>query len=581
MATHQQPSIFSLLSEPTNLKSLAQIHALSIKTELHTHPLFLRKFLSSFTHEPITCQHVSYARQFFNQVQHPDVFAFNTLSRLYSRSDDPLNSFEIFVLMLQNGIQPDNYTFPCLLKACAYAKALEEGKQAHCVCVKLGFSNNEFVEPTLVNFYAECGEISAARSVFDRSGHADVISYNSIITACVRNNRPSEALSLFREMQEKKIKPTHVTILNVLNSCALIGTLELGKWVHEFAKKNKFDALIKINTALIDMYAKCGSLKDAIKLFDEMLEKDTPAWSAMIISYALHGQSEKAISLFESMKREGIKPDSITFLGVLHACSHNGKVEQGLYYFNKMKDYGIIPSIKHYGCITDLLARSGQLERAYKYINEVPILPSVILWRTLLFSCGVYQNFDLGKRVFERILELDRSHGSDYVIFSNLCAKKGKLKEMNYVRRLMVENNVVKIPGCSSIEVNNTVHEFFSRDGTHKKSKLVRKLVDELVRDLKRVGYVPDISRVSHVEMEENEKEISLRYHSEKLAVAFGIFNTRKGEEIRVCKNIRICEDCHSFVKLVSKVHGRSILVRDLNRFHCFENGACSCKDFW
>ncbi|XP_072978381.1 pentatricopeptide repeat-containing protein At2g02980, chloroplastic-like [Typha angustifolia] len=574
------PPLSSLLSKCSTLRELKQLHALAIKSQLQDHPSFITKFISSCTVQPSPSS-LDYAHQLFDRIPQPDAVLFNTMSRGYSRSHTPMQSISMFLHMLESGVSPDDYTFPSLLKACASAKAAEEGRQAHGIAVKLGVVENIYVRPTLINMYAECGNIRAARTLFDRTDGCCVVSYNSMITACVRNSRPSEALALFREMQAKGLKPTDVTMLSVLSSCALLGALELGKWIHEYIKKNGLGSYVKVNTALIDMYAKCGSLEDAVSVFQEMTSKDTQAWSAMIVAYAVHGLGTEAISIFEDMKRKGIKPDDITFVGVLYACSHSGLVDEGLRYFDSMRGYGIIPGIKHYGCVVDLLARSGQLEKAYKFIDGLPIKPTPILWRTLLSACGGHGDVDLGKRVFERILELDDSHGGDYVILSNMCANNGRWEDMNQIRKLMGARGVVKMPGCSSIEVNNMVHEFFSGDGKHPQSREAHKMVDEVVEQLKLVGYVPDTSQVFHVDMGEEEKEASLRYHSEKLAIAFGLINTPPGTTIRVVKNLRVCGDCHSMAKLVSMIFGRQIILRDLNRFHRFEKGECSCRDYW
>ncbi|CAD5174922.1 unnamed protein product [Musa acuminata subsp. malaccensis] len=571
------PFPFSLLTKCTSLRQLQQLHALAIKSRLQHHPPLLTKLITSCPPSAM-----DYARRLFDQIPDPDVVLFNTLSRGYSRSDDPIQSVAVFARMLDAGVGPDDYSFPTLLKACASAKASEEGRQAHGAAVKLGFADNIYVLPTLISMYAECGELNVARALFARTDGRCVISYNSMITACVRSSRPSEALALFRELQAKGLEPTDVTMLSVLSSCALLGALELGKWIHEYVRKNGFGSFVKVNTALIDMYAKCGSLEDAIGVFGDMGSKDTQAWSAMIVAYAIHGHGSKAISLFEEMLKEGIKPDGITFLGVLYACSHSGKVEEGLGYFRTMRGrHGVIPGIKHYGCVVDLLARAGRLDEAFEFIDGLPMQPTPILWRTLLSACGGHGDVDLGKRAFERILELDDTHGGDYVIISNMCASDGRWEDVNRIRQLMSERGAVKVPGCSSIEVANTVHEFFSGDGKHPQSEAAHRMVDEVVERLKSVGYVPDTSRVFHVDMGEEEKEASLRYHSEKLAIAFGLINTPPGTTLRVVKNLRVCGDCHSMAKMVSMAFDREIVLRDLNRFHHFKDGLCSCGDFW
>ena len=430
--------------------------------------------------------------------------------------------------------------------------------------------------------YTACNEMDCARRVFDKIWEPCVVTYNAMITGYARGSRPNEALSLFRELQARNLKPTDVTMLSVLSSCALLGALDLGKWMHEYVKKNGFNRFVKVNTALIDMYAKCGSLDDAVCVFENMAARDTQAWSAMIMAYAIHGHGLKAVSLFKEMRKAGTEPDEITFLGLLYACSHTGLVEEGFEYFYGMRDkYGVIPGIKHYGCMVDLLGRAGRLEEAYEFIVGLPIRPTPILWRTLLSACGSHGNVELGKRVIEQIFELDDSHGGDYIILSNLCARAGRWEDVNYVRKLMNERGVVKIPGCSSVEVNNVVHEFFSGDGVHSVSTKLHQALDELVKELKLVGYVPNTSLVFHADMEDEEKEVTLRYHSEKLAITFGLLNTPPGTTIRVVKNLRVCGDCHSAAKLISLIFDRQIILRDVQRFHHFKDGKCSCEDYW
>eukprot|EP00268_Persea_americana_P065399 TRINITY_DN8727_c0_g1_i1.p1 TRINITY_DN8727_c0_g1~~TRINITY_DN8727_c0_g1_i1.p1 ORF type:complete len:609 (+),score=79.87 TRINITY_DN8727_c0_g1_i1:132-1958(+) len=573
-------SVSLLINRCTSLRELKQIHAATIKSNLQHDISVLTKLINFCSLRPSSA--MDYAQLLFDQIPQPDVVLFNTMSRGYARTHTPLQALLLFTQMLNLGIFPDDYTFPSLLKACANSKALEQGRQVHCVTTKHGLHRNIYVHPTLINMYVECGDLAAARRLFDQMGRPCVVSYNAMITGYARSSRPNEALALFRELQASNLKPTDVTMLSVLSSCALLGALELGKWIHEYIKKHGLDVYVKVSTALIDMYAKCGSLEDAIHVFERTGTRDTQAWSAMIVASALHGHGERAISLFEEMKGTRIQPDDITFLGVLYACSHTGMVNEGRRYFYIMRDdYGIVPSIKHYGCVVDLLGRAGLLDEAYKFIKELPIKPTPILWRTLLSACGVHGNVELGKRVFKHIFQLDDSHGGDYVILSNMCAAKGRWEDVNHIRKLMKDKGVTKVPGCSSIEVENVVHEFFSGDGTHPQSVELHRMLDELVKQLKMVGYVPDTSLVSHPDMTEEMKEATLRYHSEKLAIAFGLINTPPGTTIRVVKNLRVCGDCHSAAKFISMIFNRQIILRDLQRFHHFKNGLCSCGEYW
>ncbi|KAI3429162.1 DYW_deaminase domain-containing protein [Psidium guajava] len=574
------PHPLSLLPNCNSLKELKQIQAFTLKTHLQRDISVINKLVNFCTQCP-NDDSIGHAQKLFDEIPHPDIVLFNTMSRGYSRVDDPLRAMALFVRVLNLGLFPDDYSFPSLLKACAGAKALAEGKQLHCFAVKLGLTHNAYVSPTLINMYTECGDVDAARRVFDKISDPCVVVYNSIINGYARSSRPNEALSLFREMQASNLRPDDVTILSVLTSCALLGSLELGKWIHEYVQRHGLDG-VKVNTALIDMFAKCGSLEDAISTFENMKIKDTQAWSAIIVAYATHGHGSTAISMFEEMVRTQVSPDEVTFLGLLHACSHTGLVEEGYRFFHDMKnEYGIDPGIKHFGCMVDLLGRAGRLDEAYNFIHELPVKPTPILWRTLLSACSSHDNIDMAKRIIQKILELDDTHGGDYVILSNMSARAGKWEDVDSLRKMMNERGAVKVPGCSSIEVDNVVHEFFSGDGVHSVYTSLHHALDQLIEELKLVGYVPDTSLVCHANMEEKDKEITLRYHSEKLAIAFGLLNTAPGTMIRVVKNLRVCRDCHSAAKLVSLIFGRQIVLRDIQRFHQFEDGECSCGDYW
>ncbi|CAF1919913.1 BnaCnng39450D [Brassica napus] len=582
--TLNPPNPILLISKCTSLRELMQIHAYAIKSHVYNHKdhSFITKLINFCTESPTTSS-MSYARHLFDAMPEPDIVSFNSIARGYSRSLNPIESFTLFVDVLEGGMVPDHYTFPSLLKACAAAKGLEEGRQLHCLSMKLGIDDDVYVCPTLINMYTECEDVDAARRVFDRIIEPCVVSYNAMITGYARRNRPNEALSLFREMQGKSLKVNEITLLSVLSSCSLLGSLGLGKWIHEYATKHGFCKYVKVNTALIDMYAKCGSLDDAVSLFEKMRHKDTPAWSAMIVAYANHGEAEKSILMFERMRSECVQPDEITFLGLLNACSHRGLVKQGREYFSRMvEEFKIVPSIKHCGSMVDLLGRAGRLDDAYRFIDTLPISPTPMLWRILLSSCSSHNDLKLAEKVSERIFEMDDSHGGDYVILSNLYARNKKWEDVDFLRKVMKDRRAVKVPGCSSIEVKNVVHEFFSGDGvksnTHTKLHIA---LDEMVKELKVAGYVPDTSMVVHADMSDHEKEIAVRYHSEKLAIAFGVLNTPPGTTVRVVKNLRVCRDCHNAAKLISVVFGRRVVLRDVQRFHHFEDGKCSCGDFW
>ncbi|KAI5659542.1 hypothetical protein M9H77_28335 [Catharanthus roseus] len=566
----------SLLSKCNSLREIKQIQAFLIKTHLQNDIFAMKKIINCCTFNPSTSK-MHHAHLLFDQIPQPDIILFNLMARGYAHSETPLQSLALFVKIQCFGIVPDNYTFPSLLKACAKMNALEEGKQLHCLAIKYGLNSDIYVFPAVINMYIWGSDLHSARRIFDRILEPCVVTYNAMIMGYARSSQPNKALTLFRELQTKKLKPTEVTILGVISSCALLGALELGKWIHDYVKKNGFHRYVKVNTALIDMYAKCGSLEDAISVFNSMNIKDRQAWSTMIMAYAIHGGGYEAISVFEEMIKLQVQPDGVTFLGVLYACDHAGLIEHCFTYFYRMRDeYRIIPGIKHYGCVVDCLGRAGRLIDAYNFINNLPIEPTSLLWRTLLAACSIHGNVNLGKKVTEQIQKLDNLHSGDYVIYSNMYAKAGQWEDVKEFRKKMKDKGLTKVPGCSLIEMNNAVHEFFSGGGDQE----LHQAVDKLFEKLKLVGYIPDISSDQEMEDEE-EREIRLRYHSEKLAITFGLINSSAEETIRVVKNIRVCRDCHSAAKLISLISGRSIILRDVQRFHHFRDGKCSCGDYW
>ncbi|XP_049365096.1 pentatricopeptide repeat-containing protein At2g02980, chloroplastic isoform X2 [Solanum verrucosum] len=478
-------------------------------------------------------------------------------------------------------------------------KSLRDLKQIQAFSIKTQMQNDIFFMSKLINFCTKNPTpafMYHAHLLFDKIPQSDIVLFNFLARGYARSDTPLNAFVLFLKILTLDVVPDFYTFPSLLkacagaealeegvvSSCALLGSLGFGKWVHEYVKKNGFDQYVKVNTALIDMYAKCGSLADAISVFESMPYRDTQAWSAMIMAYAIHGRARCAITLFQEMQNTQVNPDGITFLGLLYACNHSGLIEEGFRFFNSMKEnYRIVPGVKHYGCMLDLLARAGRLTDAFKFLTELPILPTLLLWRTLLAACSIHGNVDLGKLVLERIFELDKSHSGDYVIFSNMCARAGKWEEVNYIWKLMKERGIKKIPGCSSVEVNNVLHEFFSGEVTRIEHRELHQEVDKLIEKLKLVGYVPDTSIAFRPGLKDEDKEATLRYHSEKLAITFGLLNSPPGKTIRVVKNLRICGDCHSAAKFISLIFKRNIIIRDLHRFHHFEGGNCSCGDFW
>lgn len=308
---------------------------------------------------------------------------------------------------------------------------------------------------------------------------------------------------------------------------------------------------------------------------------DLVSWNALVAALGQHGYGVEAVELFEQMLHENITPDRISFLTVISACSHAGLVEKGRHYFNIMHSvYKIKPGEDHYARLIDLLSRVGRLLEAKEVIQNMPYKPGAPIWEALLAGCRTHKNVDLGVEAAEKLFELTPQHDGTYILLANTFAAAGRWDEAAKVRKLMRDQGVKKEPGCSWIKVENTVHVFLVGDTAHPEIQVVYNYLEELRLKMRKMGYVPDTQYVLH-DMETEQKEYALSTHSEKLAVVFGILKLPRGATIRVFKNLRICGDCHSALKFMSKVEAREIIVRDGNRFHHFRDGECSCGNYW
>ena len=410
----------------------------------------------------------------------------------------------------------------------------------------------------------------------------NLVSWNSMLNGFAANGRPNEVLTVFREMMDVDFAPDGFTMVSVLTACAEIGTLALGRRVHMYLAKVGLVGNSHVGNALIDLYAKCGSVDDARKVFEEMgTGRTVVSWTSLIVGLAVNGFGKEALELFGAMEREKLVPTEITMVGVLYACSHCGLVDDGFMYFDRMKEeYGITPRIEHLGCMVDLLGRAGKVEKAYDYIVTMPLEPNAVVWRTLLGACAMHKKLELGEAAWARLVELDPGHSGDYVLLSNLYAAVGRWADVHVLRKTMVKDGVRKNPGRSLVELRNSVYEFVMGDRSHPESEQIYRMLAQIAERLRHEGYIPRTSNVL-ADIEEEEKETALNYHSERLAIAFALLKSLPSTPIRIVKNLRVCRDCHTVIKLISKIYDREIIVRDRSRFHHFKGGSCSCKDYW
>lgn len=494
----------------------------------------------------------------------------------------------LYQQMNRIGVASDRFTYPLVLKACVVSSPssvllLREGKEIHGHILRCGFESEIHVATTLVDFYAKYGQISSARYVFDGISDKNVVCWSAMIGCYAKNNRPFEAMERFHSMIKDVPyeEPNSVTMVSVLQACSSLSALGQGRVAHAYILRHGHTSIISVMNALLTMYVKCGNLDAARCIFDLMSRKDVVSWNSMISGYGIHGFGRKAIQIFNEMTDAGIVANEITFVCVLGACSHAGLIEEGKSLFDCMvHKYNLIPCAEHYSSMVDLLGRSGRLDEAAKIVEMMRMEPGPTVWGSLLGACRIHGNVELAERASVRLFELEPSNAGNYVLLADIYAQAKMWESVDKVKKLLEDRGLRKVPGCSWIELKKKMHSFVSVDELNPQIEQLHALLVELSTEMKLQGYVPD-TKVVLYELDKNEKEKIVLGHSEKLALAFGLINTKNGDTIRITKNLRLCEDCHAVNKFISKFANREIIVRDVNRFHHFRDGVCSCADYW
>ncbi|XP_068659536.1 pentatricopeptide repeat-containing protein At5g19020, mitochondrial [Aristolochia californica] len=428
---------------------------------------------------------IDLAEKLFERIPMKDLVSWSTMIDAYVKSDRLSEAFISFCEMQRAGVVANEVTIVDLLSACAQFSAGPEGRQLHAVILKSALDNHTFVQTTIIHFYAACGLISearlqfyfsdkgnlspwnaliagfmknnmadSARQLFEEMPARDLVSWSSMIAGYVQNKLFDSALILFQEMQDRGFRPNEITMVSVVSAIAHSGTLEQGVRIHHHILNNCIHLNDNLCAGLIDMYAKCGCIQKALELFDEVYDKITTIspWNAIIHGLAMHGQAGKSLDLFCDLLKTGIRPNSVTFVGVLCACCHGGLVEIGKKYFELMKrEYDIEPNIKHYGCMVDLLGKAGQLDEAEMLIEEMPMRTDVVIWGSLLGACRTHGNLEKAKKAKACLTRLEPSHGAGGVIYSNIFAAQEMWDEVALVRKEMHIKGVTKVPGCSEV----------------------------------------------------------------------------------------------------------------------------------
>lgn len=511
-------------------------------------------FMNQFITACSTLCRTDYAVQAFTQMDYPNVFVFNAMVRGFVHCSRPIQALQFYLDMLRARICPTSYTFSSVIKGCTLLSALGFGESVHGHIWRIGFKSHVFVQTALIDLYSGLGRIVESRQVFDEmpkrdvfawttmvSAHArawdlssarrlfdemperntatwnslidgyarvgdvenaeflfkempkkDLISWTTMITCYCQNKLYREALSVFREMRTSGIRPDEMTMTIVISTCAHLGALDLGKEIHLYVVQNGFDLDVYIGSALIDMYAKSGSLERSLVVFFKLREKSLFCWNSIIEGLAVHGYANEALVMFSRMEKEKIKPNAITFISVLSACTHAGLVEEGRRRFRNMTcDFSIAPQIEHYGCMVDLLCKAGLLEDALELIQSMKMEPNAVIWGAVLGGCKLYKNLDIAQVVVNKLMVLEPNNSGYYTLLVNMYADANRWNEVAKARAAMKELGVEKTcPGSSWIEMESKIHQFAASDKYHQASSKIYSLLDELDGQLKLYGHV-------------------------------------------------------------------------------------------
>ncbi|XP_044461231.1 pentatricopeptide repeat-containing protein At2g39620 [Mangifera indica] len=579
-----RPNSITLISflpacgEPLYLRLGKSIHCYAVKANFDSDISTGTSLVSMYA----KCGFMRPAFIIFNRMPFKDVVTWNALINGYTQIGHPNYAIQMFHELELSEINPDSRTMVGLLSACVNLNDQGLGSSIHGKIIRYGIGSDSHVMNALLDMYAKCGNLSSAKMLFYRADFPkDEVSWNIIIAGFLQNGNAKESISAFHHMRLGNWQPNVITIVSVLPATAYLAALRAGMGIHACIIQMGFQSNTLVGNSLIDMYAKCGRLKYAEKCFNEMENKDTVSWNAMLAGYAIHGQGSQAIALFSLMQERQFRVDSVTFLNVLSACRHSGLVQQGKEVFDSIcKTHHIAPDMEHYACMVDLLVRAGLFGEAWDFISKMPIKPDAGVWGALISACRMHSNVQLGEIALDHLVQLEPENPTHYVVLTNIYAQSGRWEDASNTKSKMNQRGLTKTPGCSWVEVKNKIHAFRAGDQSHPQLESMQRLWSILLEKMEQMAYVPDTSCVSR-NVEEEDKELFLYNHSERLAIVFALLNTEPGSTILIVKNLRACTDCHTTIKLITKITRRQIIVRDATRFHQFKDGICSCNDYW
>lgn len=562
---------------PSFLELGKQIHSHLIRSQLNANITVETALCNTY----VRCGWLEGAQLVFDGMEEHNVVTWTGLMVGYTQAKKLKIALELFARMVMEGVELDEFVFSIVLKACCGLGDWDMGRQIHCHIVKLGFESMASVGTPLVDFYVKCGNIESACQSFGRISNPSDVSWSALMSGLSQSGRLEDCIESFTSLRSKGVDLNPFIYTSVFQACAGLTDLNMGSQAHGDAIKRGLVSYLYGESAMVTMYSKCGRLDYAYRVFESMDEPDAVAWTAMISGYAYHGNAVEAMKFFRRMQSYGVKPNAVTFIALLTACSHSGLVAEAKQFLDSMsRDYGVEPMIDHYDCMIDTYSRAGLLQEALELINRMPFEPDTMSWKSLLGGCWAHRNLKLGKIAAENLLRLDPEDTAGYILLFNLYSFSGKWEEAAHVRKLMSERDLKKEVSCSWISVKGQVHRFVVGDKHHPLTEAIYSKLKEFKSSVIDIP-VELLNEEDDYSCSMAERKEQLLEHSEKLAIAFGLISAEANTPILVFKNLRACRDCHEFGKQVSLVTGRQIVVRDSTRFHHFVSGHCSCNDFW
>ncbi|MCO5567340.1 hypothetical protein L7F22_021030 [Adiantum nelumboides] len=485
----------------------------------------------------------------------------------------------LFEQMQQQGLIPDKVLFVCILKACTSPTWLKYGRNIHSQVAECGLGMDIFLGNALIDMYVKCESLEDACTLSNRLPEQNLVTWSVLIGGHVQQGFALEAIQIFDKMSLEGVELDEISFVCALKACSSIAALKQGRRIHGNAIQKGFELDSFVSSTLIDMYAKCGSLEDARRDFERLPKQSIVAWGALMSGYAQNGDYLSVLHYFNEMQQHGLKPDDISFVSLLAACSHRGLLEAGCAHFNAMRDkHGIEPTLRHYNSMVDILGHVGCLSEVEDLLETIPFQNNLIGWTSLLTSCRRHLDVSIGCRSFDRFSTMDRGNATGYVLMGNIYSQLGMSEDAMEIEELRKCANGWKKTGQAFIEIGDKVHNFAVGDKRHPESDAIYAKLERLNLQMQEEGYKPRVDLVLET-LPEDDKVDSLCGHCEKLAIAFGLISTVPGTVLRVSKNLRMCADCHTVTKLISKLEMREIVVVDAYCIHHFEGGLCSCTE--